>query len=70
MVTKKIETRGRKSLGKGSTVTAGVCLPEALYKKLVKMGEKSGNGYGFHIREAVEKHLSTIKVKNKVKKNV
>ena len=70
MSTKKVETRGRKSLGKGATITAGVCLPEKLYNDLVKTGEQSGQGYGYHIREAIEKFLKPKKIRKKVKKNV
>ena len=59
---KKTETRGRKSLAKGEpTVRVGFCLPLSLYDLLVDLGEKSGKGYGFHIREAcIEKYQKRV----------
>lgn len=66
---KKVETRGRKSLVEDEpTVRVGFCLPLTLYDLLVDMGQKSGKGYGFHIREAcIEKYQSKIKRKTKRK---
>lgn len=53
MAKKKIETRGRKTLGNGEpTVRTAVCLPEGLFNHLVKLGETTGLGYSHYIREA------------------
>ena len=68
----RIETRGRKKLADEPTIRAGVCLPLSLYDTLVSLGEKSGKGYGHHIREACDakftKKVKRKKTKKKIKK--
>ena len=62
----KIETRGRKPLSnKETTIRAAVCLPESIYKAYVKLGEKSGEGYGAHIRQACVEALKKGKKNGK-----
>ena len=56
----KTETRGRKPLSKNEpTIRAGICLPLNIYDTLVAIGEESGRGYGFHVRQAIDTFLKS-----------
>ena len=62
----KKETRGRKSLVEGEPTTRiGVCLPLSLFDQLCDLGEKTGKGYGFHVREACEKYIKQVNKRRK-----
>jgi hypothetical protein len=53
MADKQEETRGRKSLAKDEpTVRIGACIPLSLYDYLIDLGERSGKGYSYHVRDA------------------